>query len=175
MQCYCQSQKSFHECCEPLLKGERKARTAEELMRSRYTAYATAQIDYIQKTLAPESQKNFDRASSLKWAQESEWLGLEILKTQKGEESDSKGTVEFLCRYKTEGETLEHHEVSEFKKNKNGDWVFVDGHSHTHKEGEGHQHHHPKVETLVREEPKIGRNDPCPCGSGKKYKKCCGT
>ena len=55
----------------------------------------------------------------------------------------------------------------------NDTWYFVDGESHTHKEGEGH-HAHQKPQPVVRDQPKIGRNDPCNCGSGKKYKKCHG-
>ena len=62
--------------------------------------------------------------------------------------------------YAAKGEAVEHHEHAYFKK-LDGEWKFIDG----------------EIESgvpYVREEPKIGRNDPCPCGSGKKYKKCCG-
>jgi SEC-C motif-containing protein len=71
-----------------------------------------------------------------------------------------------------DGEALDHHEVSSFRKSDSGQWYFVEGDSHTHAEGEGHHH---KPQTVQREGPKIGRNDPCVCGSGKKYKKCCGS
>ena len=58
-------------------------------------------------------------------------------------------------------------------------------HSHDHSEtehvhspncnhGHSHDHHHYSAEPIVRQSPKIGRNDPCSCGSQKKYKKCCG-
>lgn len=173
MMCPCGSGNQFENCCGPLLAGVSSAETAEQLMRSRYTAYTKADIDYLRMTLAPESSKDFDAAGTKKWAEDSKWKSLKILKTEKGSTSDKKGTVEFLAIFEQEGKTYQHHEVSEFRKNEKGQWLFVDGEAHTH-EGEGdHHHHHPKIETVVRESEKIGRNDPCPCGSGKKYKKCC--
>ena len=67
-------------------------------------------------------------------------------------------------------------EIQIVRKNDRGEWRFVEGDSHTHRGGEGHHHHHDEPRaTVVRESPKVGRNDPCPCGSGKKYKKCCGA
>lgn len=173
MNCSCGNAQSFEICCGPFINGDTWPETAEQLMRSRYTAYVKGNVEYIRDTLAPESRHDFDMASTKRWAQQSQWLGLKI-QNAKGGPSDKKGTVEFTATYKDKKETLEHHEVSEFRKDENGHWFFVGGEAHTHKEGEGH-HHHPKVETVVRQEPKIGRNDPCVCGSGKKYKKCCGT
>ena len=173
MKCYCQSGFSFSECCEPYLKGEKKAPTAEKLMRSRYCAYATANIEYLKSTLAPESRHDFDSATTKKWAQSAKWKGLKIMSVEKGLENDSKGTVEFTATYEQDGEGLDHHEVSTFRKSDSGEWYFIDGDAHTHREGE--DHHHAKPQTVVREEPKVGRNEPCPCGSGKKYKKCHGV
>jgi SEC-C motif-containing protein len=146
-------------------------------MRSRYTAYSQKNVDYLAKTLATESRHDFDPAASKKWAADAEWKGLQILSTEKGGPGDKKGTVEFVATYIQNGETIEHHEVSRFRKTEHGEWRFVDGESHTHKGGEGHHHHHAheKPQTMMRESPKVGRNDPCPCGSGKKYKKCCGA
>lgn len=175
MNCPCGSTQSFNQCCEPFLTGASLPSTAEQLMRSRYTAFAKADVEYLKKTLAPESRTDFDSGATKKWAEQSKWKGLQILKTEKGGPEDKKGTVEFIATYETEGEGLDHHEVSQFRKGDNGQWYFVDGDSHTHREGEGHQHHHEKPQTVQRESPKIGRNDPCVCGSGKKYKKCCGA
>ncbi len=173
MICACGSKNEFSKCCEPFILGRAQPETAEQLMRSRYTAYATKDIDYIEKTLAPESRGDFDRKSTESWSEQSTWLGLEVISTKNGGKTDKKGTVEFTATYEQDGDAVEHHEVSEFRKNEKGQWLFVDGDSHTHKAGEGHHHHH-EVQTVVREEPKLGRNDPCTCGSGKKYKKCCG-
>ncbi|MGE4132381.1 MAG: YchJ family protein [Bdellovibrionales bacterium] len=175
--CPCESGLDFSLCCHPFLAGERQAPTAEALMRSRYSAFVKGEVGYIKSTLAPESRQDFDEKEAKAWSASADWRGLKILSTKKGKEADKKGTVEFVATYKQDGKTLEHHEVSEFRKNASGAWLFVDGESHTHEEGQGHDHHHhhPVRETVVRESPKVGRNDPCPCGSGKKYKKCCGA
>lgn len=174
MQCPCGSGSTFENCCESLIKGKKLPETAEQLMRSRYTAFVKADVEYLKKTLAPESRSDFDAAATKKWAEEAEWKGLKIMATEKGGAGDTKGTVEFVATYAVNGEGLDHHEVSKFRKADSGQWYFIDGESHTHAEGEGH-HHHQKPHTVQRESPKIGRNDPCVCGSGKKYKKCCGT
>ena len=172
--CPCGSAKNFEVCCEPFLKGAALPETAEQLMRSRYTAFTLADVDYIKKTLAPESRKDFDENSTRQWATQSKWKGLKILSTEKGQAKDNKGVVEFVATYEKDGETTEHHEVATFRKTDKAQWLFVDGDSHTHAEGEGHHHHHDKPQTVVREQPKVGRNDPCPCGSGKKFKQCHG-
>lgn len=174
MDCPCGSGESFEKCCEPFLKGKANPETAEKLMRSRYTAFTYKDIDYLKKTLAPESRGDFDAASTKQWAENAKWKGLKILSTQKGGPDDKKGSVEFVATYEMDGEALDHHEISQFRKSEGGQWFFVSGDSHTHKEGEGH-HHYEKPQTVQRESPKIGRNDPCVCGSGKKYKKCCGA
>lgn len=157
--CPCNSNLDFASCCEPYIKGTDKPPTAEKLMRSRYTAYTLAAIDYIEKTTDPASRSDFDRNASLHWAKSSEWLGLEILKTEGGTENDTKGLVEFIARYRSDGVERTHHERSEFRK-RDGQWYFVDG---------------KLVQAPVRAAAKVGRNDPCPCGSGKKYKKCCAS
>jgi SEC-C motif-containing protein len=180
MSCPCGSTESFESCCGPYLSGAAKPPTAEKLMRSRYTAFVKADIDYIKKTFAPESQKFFDAAEARKWATQSEWQGLHILSTDKGGPSDKKGVVEFIATYSVDGQSIDHHEVAHFRKSDDGQWYYVDGDAHTHKGGHGahdhaHHHHHAHHHTIVREGPKIGRNDPCPCGSGKKYKKCCAS
>ena len=175
MGCPCGSVEIFENCCELFLSGKAIPDTAEKLMRSRYTAFTCTDVDYLKKTLAPESRSDFDAVSTKKWAENAKWKSLQILSTQKGTAEEKKGTVEFIATYETEGKTLDHHEVAQFRKSDSGHWLFVEGESHTHKEGEGHKHHHEKPQTILRESPKIGRNDPCVCGSGKKYKKCCGV
>lgn len=168
--CDCGNSLKFEECCGPYLNGTAWPPTAETLMRSRYTAFARADVRYIGKTLIGPAAKDFNEKETLDWAKNSQWLGLQILEVKKGQASDSTGTVEFIAKYKQDGPVLEHHEVSQFKKDAQGHWMFLDGDSHVHEEGQGHVHH----QQMIREEPKVGRNDPCPCGSGKKYKKCCG-
>jgi len=157
--CPCCSSLEYDACCGPYLAGERPAPTAEALMRSRYTAFAKGDIEYIHRTRHPRSGSVWDEKGVRRWSLESKWLGLEIIATEKGGEGDDEGTVDFLARYVADGEKEEHREKAAFLKD-DGVWYFVDG--------EG-----IKGETFVRSEPKIGRNDPCPCGSGRKYKKCC--
>jgi SEC-C motif domain protein len=141
-------------------------------MRSRYTAFTRADIGYIERTLAPEEKKTFDAVSTKHWAEESTWKGLKILSTEKGGPSDSTGIVEFVASYEQDGKKVDHHEVSRFRKTKQGQWLFVDGDARALEDGEG-QGAPQKAAPVVRDKPKTGRNDPCPCGSGKKFKKCC--
>ncbi len=160
-QCPCNSGIEFTDCCAPYLKGRKKPPTALALIRSRYTAHTFANIDYIQSTHHPDHRHEIDIASTREWAESSEWQELEILSTHLGGEDDEQGTVEFIARFNdAKGNPINHHEVSLFRK-KDGDWYFVDAEA-------------PKVQQVRRDSPKVGRNDPCPCGSNKKHKKCCG-
>lgn len=155
--CPCGSTLSYNRCCKPLIKGVLQATTAESLMRSRYTAYVNAEIDYLYATTHPDYRKGYDHEGTRKWAESSEWLGLEIIASRGGEE-DSLGEVEFIARFSEEGTETAHHELGKFRK-LDGSWYFTEGKMVTSK---------PLISN------KIGRNDPCPCGSGSKYKKCCG-
>lgn len=161
--CPCGSEKSFEACCGPFLTGQVKPDTAEQLMRSRYTAFTRADVAYIKRTLAPEMQSDFDEAGVREWAEKSKWKGLKIISTKQGGASDNKGIVEFVASYDGGGGMFEHHEVSRFRKDNFGQWLFVDG--------DGEQKR--IVTQYQRSGEKIGRNDPCRCGSGKKFKKCC--
>ena len=158
--CPCKSGKTFGECCGPIIAGTAKAETAEALMRARYASYATGDVGFLKASMVDESQADFDEASSKAWSAAATWHGLEIIRTERGGEGDADGVVEFRALYTSNGEFCNHHEVSNFVKEKDG-WKFADGELVGEK-------------PIVREEPKVGRNDPCPCGSGKKYKKCCG-
>lgn len=157
--CYCGSSTSFELCCQPVIMGERKAATAQELMRSRYSAYATVATDYIVKTTHASEQKNYTASSIENWAKSSRWQKLEILSRTLGGQQDERGEVEFKAYYlDTKGALNVHHENSSFVK-ENGQWYFLKGVLN------------PKPQTLMG---KTNRNDPCPCGSGLKFKKCCG-
>jgi SEC-C motif domain protein len=166
--CPCGSQKAYAECCEPIISGKVLASSAEALMRARYSAHVKVQPIFLRDSLAPETRHEFNDAEVREWAGQSKWKGLEILKAE-------GNIVEFVAKYETQGKTLEHHEVATFR-NDNGRWYFVDGDAHVHEEGKSHEHHAPKEpqKPVVRAEPKLGRNDPCHCGSGKKFKKCHG-
>jgi SEC-C motif domain protein len=127
MTCYCCSGKKFGECCEPLLSGNTKPKTAEALMRSRYSAYVIANVDYIIKT-THYSQLAFHNAESIEnWAKSSLWQRLEIVSKHKGSEGDSAGIVEFKAYYlDLRLQSLIHHERSKFVK-ESGEWLFVEG------------------------------------------------
>lgn len=158
--CPCGSGQAFAACCEPVIAGKAPAATAEALMRARYTSYAKADIDFIERTHAPESRADFDRKASEKWARESKWHGLQVVATKDGGPADETGVVSFVARFESGGQHYEHREIATFRKEK-GAWLFVDGKS-------------PKPDTYVKSGPELGRNAPCHCGSGKKFKKCHG-
>ena len=120
-------------------------------MRSRYTAFVRGDLDHIDRTWAREKREAAGSA-----LESVEWIGLEIFRTTRGDEQDDTGTVEFAARYRKNGAQRVHRERSNFRRQE-GRWVYVDG--------------------VVVPEPakKVGRNAPCPCGSGKKFKRCCGA
>ena len=158
--CPCGNPQPYEKCCGPYVSGTADAPTAETLMRARYSAYVKGEIDFIINSHAPEGRENLSREETESWSKESTWEGLEILGTRAGGPEDKKGSVEFRAHYVQKGLKNNHHEMSDFEKI-DGKWYYKDG----------------KLvpSTIVRSEAKIGRNDPCPCGSGKKYKKCHGA
>lgn len=159
--CPCTSGRELADCCQPVLDDPAAATTAEALMRSRYSAFALSNMEHLIATTAPEKHETIDRDASRRWAESRRWQGLEIVRTEAGGPEDDRGVVEFIANYVTaDGERHRYHERSTFRRD-DGRWLFVDGDV-------------PKPETIVNDGPKIGRNDPCPCGSGKKFKKCCG-
>lgn len=157
--CPCGSGKEHAKCCAPYISGKKPAPTAEALMRSRYSAYVTQKLDYLKESLAPEAMGDHDDASVKSWSESAEWMGLEIHDTWAGGKDDDSGIVEFSATYAIDGEAQTHRERSRFKRI-DDNWRYVDGDIVSG--------------PPVRKEPKVGRNEPCPCGSGKKYKKCCG-
>ena len=158
--CPCKSGKSYGECCGPILDGVVKAETAEALMRARYSAYVTEHVQFLKQSATEAVQAEFDEQASTAWSRAAQWHGLEIIRTEKGQPGDQTGVVEFRATYTANNEFCNHHEVATFVKEADC-WKFEDGELVGEK-------------PMTREEPKVGRNDPCPCGSGKKYKKCCG-
>jgi SEC-C motif-containing protein len=149
----------YKDCCKPYIKGKKNAPTPEALMRSRYTAYVVHAIDYIIDTCHEDTKKTMNRKGIEKWSEEATWLGFKIIAVEGGGDGAHRGTVEFEACFEQKMLSKVHHEVATFEKI--GDrWLYVDG----------------KItpKTIVRVGEKIGRNDPCPCRSGRKYKHCCG-
>jgi SEC-C motif-containing protein len=165
--CPCGSGRQYSDCCEQYISGKAKAPTAEALMRSRYSAYVEHEIDYIINTCVQKGKDDaayapIDYKSTRDWSEQSTWLGLKIISVEKGAVTDTEGTVEFEASYMRDGLKDVHHEKAKFKKENNTEgaqWLYDEGYI--------------TPRTIVRTGPKTGRNDPCPCGSGKKYKHCC--
>jgi SEC-C motif-containing protein len=153
--CPCGSGKRLSLCCQPYLDGAAPP-TAEALMRSRYTAYATGAFAHLQRTITAAMALGFDRAGVAAEAAGVVWTGLEIVAVSRGGAADAAGEVEFRARFRQGGVDQVLHERSRFVR-EDGAWKYAGG-------------------TLFRDAArKPGRNDPCPCGSGRKFKKCCGA
>jgi SEC-C motif-containing protein len=126
--CPCGSNVIFIKCCKPFLIGKDLPKTAEQLMRSRYSAYTRANINYIVATQAGKAAENFNALEATQWALAAKWLGLKILKTEAGNEQDQAGKVEFVAAYKLNGAVQQIHELSEFEKIAEK-WMYVAGKS----------------------------------------------
>ena len=120
IECYCGSNIRFQDCCEPLIKGLHKAATAEVLMRSRYSAYATHEADYLVATTHISQRMYHTKMEILNWATTNKWLQLEIINT-------TENTVEFKAYFlDNKLQNHIHHELSTFIV-ENGSWFYVDG------------------------------------------------
>jgi len=147
--CPCGSKKLLAECCLPVIKGTTKAETAEQLMRSRYTAFSERNNEYLLASWAAETrpaQLDADEAPI-------KWIGLEILATEEGKAKDTKGIVRFIASFIASSHLCRLQEKSRFIR-VDDTWFYLDG-----------------IPESTTE--KIARNSPCPCGSGKKFKRCC--
>ena len=159
MSCHCGLEPSYEKCCGRYVGGDEDAPTPEALMRARYSAYVEQEIGFLMGTIVDDSDADTDENSTRQWSEMSNWIGLLIHETEGGADDDD-GMVEFTAAYEIKGREFKHHERARFTK-VDGKWHYSDGDM-------------IKPEPVRREGPKVGRNDPCPCNSGKKYKKCCG-
>ena len=148
---------AYSDCCQPYHKGLKKAETAERLMRTRYSAFVKVLPEYIVTTTLPAQQSLLDVAAIEDWAKQTPWAGLEIIEhTPKLGKRHAQ--VEFKAFYTTaDAQQAAHHERSTFVKVKdeavNETWFFLD----------------PTVAMSVTQK------QPCICGSGEKFKRCCGV
>lgn len=147
--CPCGSAVEYSLCCQPYLSGTQVAPDPSHLMRSRYSAFVMKDADYLINTWHPNCQAVAFRAEIEAGFARTQWLGLTVFENT-GDKVDNEGYVSFIARFNEAGKTGAIIERSRFLK-ENGRWYYIDG-----------------------TRPQIGRNDPCPCGSGKKFKKCCG-
>lgn len=162
--CPCGTPKNYQDCCEVYHKSLGTAPTAETLMRSRYSAFALNNIDYIQATQRLTDDPSAEDTAAIKEENRTtKWINLDILETEQGTEDDSIGSVTFRANFEEGQHKGELSEKSLFKK-VDGQWFYVSG---------THEVNATAKNTLPAESNKVGRNDPCACGSGKKFKKCC--
>jgi len=147
--CPCGSSAAFNSCCLPMLEGKTQATSPEQLMRSRYTAFAMEEEKYILETWHART-----RPKQLNFADHPVvWLGLSVDPVQHPAATATEGVVSFTASYLEEGLLCRLHETSKFLM-ENGSWFYLKGDC-----------------DVTRT--KVARNEPCPCNSGKKFKKCC--
>lgn len=147
--CPCSSGKLYIECCGLLHQGKQQAVNAEQLMRSRYSAFVMQNTSYLQATIHPSQRQPDDLLNLQQTMETTQWLGLTILdQTETGEQAE----VEFIAFY-VDKPIGQLHERSQFSRQQ-GQWFYMDG------------EFLPPI--------KLGRNDNCVCGSGKKLKRCHG-
>ncbi|MCG8564429.1 MAG: SEC-C domain-containing protein [Desulfobacterales bacterium] len=151
MKCCCGSDLPFEKCCAPCLSGEKPAKDPQALMRSRYAAFVRMDADYLIQTRAPEFRLPDDGVELERNFKETRWQGLAIL--GRGMEGPDRGWVEFVAFFHTPKGPGQLHEKSRFVR-QDGLWFYADG---------------DLLGPVT-----WGRNQPCYCGSGKKYKKCHG-
>jgi len=153
--CPCGSEKLFDACCGPALSGARPPATAEELMRSRFTAHVLQDFAYLHRTHLPTAQKPYVEEPA---GEPIKWTRLVVHAHDTGPKPGT-ATVDFSAYFDEDGAEQVLHEKSEFSR-VDGRWLYARA-----------LRHGPAP--LKSSAPKVGRNEPCPCGSGKKYKHCC--
>ena len=150
MLCPCTSAKNYQQCCGPYIEGRSVPDHAQQLMRSRYSAYALKQSDYLLNTW----QRDF-RPPELQFDDALKWIGLSILSSR---EDGDIATVEFEARLLAHGLVDALHEMSHFVRQE-GQWLYTRG----------------EMLPASFQAWKPGRNESCPCASGRKFKRCCGA
>lgn len=147
--CPCDSGLQYRLCCQPYLNGEATPPNPEALMRSRYTAYVRQDAHYLIATWHPSCNAHQFLASLIERFVGTRWLSLQIIAAEKSRDN-AEGFVTFIARFSENQRESFIHERSRFVQIDQR-WYYIDG-------------------TF----PETRRNDRCPCGCGKKFKKCCG-
>ncbi|MGW8194183.1 MAG: YchJ family protein [Desulforhopalus sp.] len=146
--CPCSGGLPYADCCRPVLDNHSAAISAEMLMRSRYTAFVVGNVDHVMTTWHPGSRpEKIDLPSG-----RMKWLGLEIHEAEGGQ-GDATGSVDFTATFLENGQLCRLREQSCFIKQDNL-WYYQRG-------------------TCTVERTAVARKAPCPCGSGKRFKRCC--
>lgn len=124
--CPCGSNQIYRDCCGMIINGKKEAASALELMKSRYVAFTMANVEYLMSSHYSKTRPVKESKQIKKWAESVQWMGLVILNTQGGEETDDIGYVEFRAMYLEAGQIQQIHERSLFKR-ENRKWVYVSG------------------------------------------------
>lgn len=155
--CPCGSGRTFGECCQPVIAQQRTAASAEELMRSRFTAHVVRDYRHLHRTDLETARKPYVEEDA--GGEELNWTRLVVHAHEAGPKPDT-AFVDFTAYYESGDTESALHEKSEFVR-VDGKWFYTRA-----------------VRTgpapVRSAQPKVGRNEPCPCGSGKKFKQCCG-
>lgn len=124
MICYCGNNKTYQDCCEVFHKNGGKTETAEQLMRSRYSAFVLANGDYLMQSHHASTRPIEEKKEIIKWAKSVQWIKLEVLETSKGNKNDTDGTVTFNAYFYEHGKVNVIHEKSAFIK-ENNHWTYL--------------------------------------------------
>ena len=156
MLCPCKSEKAFEQCCQPIINGVNKANTPEELMRSRYCAYAIGNGQYVVNTYSQSTRAKQSITDIQMWAEKCEWINLII-------HSAVDNTVEFSAYFIEDKQLYILREKSEF---------VLEGTAEHNSSNENWYYHTGEIieNRLVN---KVKRNESCPCLQNKKFKQCC--
>lgn len=157
--CICGKVEDYNHCCGRFISKRENAQTPEELMRSRFTAFSLGEVDYILDT--EQLAKPNKKSDLIEWCDQITYTKLDVLSSSF---KDDKGNVHFKAYYRDGMEQVILEENSDFIKSGNK-WYYVSGNATT-----------KVVDAMstISSSRKMGRNEPCWCGSGKKFKKCCG-
>jgi SEC-C motif domain protein len=124
--CPCASKKTYVRCCGPFIEGARLPATAEQLMRSRFSAYALGKVDYLIATRCADKRDAENREELATYCKSVQCMGLKIATTLKGGPEDTEGVVTFHASLQANGRRSLHIETSTFAR-EDGRWVYVDG------------------------------------------------
>ena len=154
--CPCGSGQLFEACCEPIHRGAKAPATAEQLMRARFTAHVAHDFKFLHDTYRPTAGKPYaaeDGEPAITWTR------LEVHGHEVAADNPDKAWVDFSAYGTEAGVEKVLHEKAEFLR-VDGRWLYT-------------REARLGPAPFKSAAPKVGRNDPCPCGSGKKYKHCC--
>lgn len=153
MGCYCGSQQTFAECCQPLLNGKQVASNCEQLMRSRYSAFCHGEANYLQQSCVPSLRNEQSPDTLQPFITQSHFTQLHIIQSSNVKSNADQGFVEFTV-YFIQANILHGFREHALFERSGGQWFYAGG----------------QLTDLPTS--KIGRNDLCPCKSEKKFKAC---